>query len=399
MSSRLWLLLIVAITIAVRLPTMFGVNRTGWDERAYVVFAKTVNDHGLTGIRKWMHDYPTDETLQRSPLLLRIGFLIPGIATCKLLGGFTVDNLAWLSFFCGVALVAVSVLFAQQLGGRKVAVVCAILLITSPLAAGLSRRAMQDSFASLLLVGCLYCFDLCWRRRGVIAAILLGLCLFIALLTRESALLLYPVMAIAAVYYFRAMKLRTSWWLLAPLFAAPLLYIVTEAIICGGISNFIETYRTYASLQQTLEYTVRYEKGPWFRYLVDLLAIAPVIFVGAIIGLSIPPADDASRHGRNLAVIYLVAGILLFAQLPIINVRLVLFVDMFLRLGAALAVLYIASQFGKNLTVWILPALIALFVLIDASQFYKIFVAGNTYSPTTFLLLRAEGFYDTPLTR
>src|SRR5262249_22820357 len=272
-------------------------------------FAKTVNDGGLTGIRKWMHDYPTDETLRRSPLLLRIGFLIPGIVTCKILGDFTVDNLAWLSFLCGVGLVVVSTLFAEQLAGRKVAILCGVLLMTSPLAAGLSRRAMQDSFASLLLVGCLYCFDLCWRRRGVIAHTFLGLCLYGALLTRESALLLYPIMAIAAAYYFGAMKLRPSRWLLAPLIAAPALYIATEAIICGGISNFIATYHTYASLQQTLEYTVRYEKGPWFRYLVDFLAIAPLVFVAAIIGLSIPP-EDSIRHGRNLAVIYLVAGIL-----------------------------------------------------------------------------------------
>ena len=252
---------------------------------------------------------------------------------------------------------------------------------------------MQDSFASLLLVGCLYCFDLCWRRRGLIAHTFLGLCLYGALLTRESALLLYPIMAIAAAYYFGAMKLRPSRWLLAPLIAAPALYIATEAIICGGISNFIATYHTYASLQQTLEYTVRYEKGPWFRYLVDFLAIAPLVFVAAIIGLSIPP-EDSIRHGRNLAVIYLVAGILAFAQLPIINVRLVLFVDVFLRLGAALAILYFASQLRKNIATWILPALIAFFVFVDATQYYKIFVTGNTYSPITFLILRAEGFYD-----
>jgi hypothetical protein len=220
--------------------------------------------------------------------------------------------------------------------------------------------------------------------------------LYVALLTRESALLLYPVMAIAAAYYFRAMQLRPSAWLLASLAAPPLLYIATQTILCGGIGNFIATYKTYASLQQNLDYTVRYEKGPWFRYLVDLLAIAPVVFVGAIIGLSIPPQDDCVRHGRNLAVIYLLTGILFFAQLPIINVRLVLFVDVFLRLGCALAILYFASRLRKNLARWILPAIVALFVLIDATQFYKIFVAGNTYSPTTFLLLRALGFYETP---
>jgi hypothetical protein len=41
----LWLLI---ITVAVRLPTMFGVKRTGWDERAYVVFAQTLDNYSPT---------------------------------------------------------------------------------------------------------------------------------------------------------------------------------------------------------------------------------------------------------------------------------------------------------------------------------------------------------------
>jgi hypothetical protein len=35
---------------------MFGVKRTGWDERAYVVFAQTLDKGGVSGIRQWMHD-------------------------------------------------------------------------------------------------------------------------------------------------------------------------------------------------------------------------------------------------------------------------------------------------------------------------------------------------------
>jgi hypothetical protein len=40
---------------------------------------------------------------------------------------------------------------------------------------------------------------------------------------------------------------------------------------------------------------------------------------------------------------------------------------------------------------------IAIIVMTDIFQFYQRFVLGNIYSPTTFLLLRAEGFYDVPL--
>lgn len=223
--------------------------------------------------------------------------------TCKILGGFNVDNLAWLSFVCGVALVLLGAQFADKLSGRKLSILCGILLITSPLAAGLSRRAMQDTFAALVFLACLYFFDQCWRRRSVLAHVSLGICLCLALLTKESALLLYPMMAMAAAYYCRAMKLRPSRWLGLPLIAAPLIYLLIEIAICGGIGNFIDTYRTYASLQQKLEYTVHYEKGPWFRYLLDFLAIAPVVFIAASVGF-FARSEEPIRHGRNLALIY-----------------------------------------------------------------------------------------------
>ncbi len=393
MSSKTWMLWLLIITVAVRLPTMFGVKRTGWDERAYVVFAQTLDKGGVSGIRQWMHDYPTNESLQKSPLLLRVGFIVPAMFTCKILGGFNADNLAWLSFVCGVALVLLGAQFAENLSGHRMSILCGILLIISPLAAGLSRRAMQDTFAALVFLACLYFFDQCWRRRSVLAQVSLGICLCLALLTKESALLLYPMMAIAAAYYYRAMKLRPSRWLVLPLVAAPLIYLLIQIGICGGIGNFVDTYRIYASLQQKLDYTVHYEKGPWFRYLLDFLAIAPVVFIAAIIGF-FARSEESIRHGRNLALIYFASGVLFFGQMPIVNVRLVLFVDMFLRLGAAVAITYFAAQSVEKWSRRIFYLAIGLLVMTDAWQFYQIFVVGNVYSPTTFLLLRAEGFYD-----
>jgi len=324
---------------------------------------------------------------------LRVGFIVPAMLTCKILGGFNPDNLAWLSFACGVGLVLLGARFAENISGRRMSILCGILLITSPVAAGLSRRAMQDTFAALVFLACLYFFDQCWRRRTVLADILLGVCLCVALLTKESALLLYPMMAIAAAYYYRAMKLRPSWWLVLPLVAAPLIYLLVEIGICGGLGNFIGTYRTYASLQQTLDYTIHYEKGPWFRYLLDFLAIAPVVFIAAIVGF-VARAEEPIRHGRNLALIYFASGVLLFGQMPIMNVRLVFFIDMFLRLGAAVAIAHFAVQFSEKWSQRIFYLALGLLILTDAWQFYEVFLIGNVYSPTTFLLLRAEGFYD-----
>src|SRR5947209_13486934 len=242
MLLRHWIWLLLLIAIAVRLPTMFNVQRTGWDERAYAVFAKTVNDGGVGGIRKWMQDYPTNESLQKSPLLLRVGFIVPAMFTCNLLGGFTPDNIAWLSFAAGIGLIVLGAHFVELLAGRKFAIICGILLITSPLAAGLSRRGTQDTFAALLFVACLYVFHNCWTRRRLSWHVALAGCITLAFLTVETALLLYPLLLIAAVYYQRAMRLQARYGLLlAALAVAPLVYLAIEFWICNGPGNFIET--------------------------------------------------------------------------------------------------------------------------------------------------------------
>jgi 4-amino-4-deoxy-L-arabinose transferase-like glycosyltransferase len=395
MFLRYWLVLVVLISLAVRVPEMFGFQRTGWDERAYAVFAKTISQGGVSGIRQWMHDYPTNESLQKSPLLLRVGFVIPAMLVCKMLGGFTPDNVAWLSFAAGVALILLGAHFTEVLTGRRIAMLCAVLLITSPLAAGLSRRGTQDTFTALVFLACLYFFHRCWVERTVFAHSAFGLCLTLALLTKESAVLLYPLIALAAIYYYYAMKLRPRYWLGLALILAPLVYLLIETWICGGLGNLVDTYRIYSTLQNKLEYTTRYEKGPWFAYALDLLAIAPLAFVSGIIGLSMP-TKESTGHGRNLALIYLAGICLLFAQLPIINVRLILFADVFLRLAAILGASYFAAKFS---TKWVRPFLFAIIGLImvnDAFAFYQVFAKGNVYSPTTFLLLRAEGFFQTP---
>jgi 4-amino-4-deoxy-L-arabinose transferase-like glycosyltransferase len=374
---------------------MFGVHRSGWDEQAYVVFAEALSQHGVGSIRQWLHDYPGNQNLQKSPPMLRVGFLAPAILTCRALGGFTADNLAWLSFASGIAFVLVGACFAERLGGREISVLCGLLLVCSPLAAGVSRRAMQDEYAALLMLGSLYFFDCCWRRRSIVHLVLLGTSLCLALLTKEASALLYPIMVVAAIYYFVVMQKRPSAWLLLPLIAAPVVYLGIEVAVCGGIDDFVRSYRSYASLQETLKYTQQFEKGPWFRYLLDFFVIAPLAFMAAIVGFAVSTTEGI-HHGRNLALIYFSAAILFFSQMPVVNVRLLVFADMFLRFAAATGIIYLAGKFAPRWSRRILYGSLALIVVGDVFQFYRLFVFGNVYNPTTFHLLKAEGFYDLP---
>jgi hypothetical protein len=79
--------------------------------------------------------------------------------------------------------------------------------------------------------------------------------------------------------------------------------------------------------------------------------------------------------------------------MPVTDLRLLLFADIFIRFAAAAGVAYLATNVAPAWSARALYLGIALLLVTDAFQFYRVFVVGNVYSPTTFLLLRAEGFY------
>jgi len=384
---------LVMLAMALRLPGMSQVKRTGWDESAYAYFAQTWSREGAAGIRRLLADYPHDERLQKSPLPLRVAFIVAGSATCKLTGGYSADNLAWLSFCAGLAMVAAGTLFAWEMTASPViAWLTGLLLCTSPLAAGLSLRATQDSFMGLVTVLALWLFYRTSRRASLVNCVLLGVCVLVGFLTKETLAFIYPLMGCAMAWQHFVEKRKIAWLVVVPLAVAPVLYFIIAAMLCGGIGNYISTYEFYGTLQEKLGYTTHYEKGPWHAYFVDFLAISPAVFFAAIAGLAAlqPPARENAGYG--LCLVLFAGGCLVFGMLPVINIRLLLFADFFLRVAAAAPVYRLSRQYPR---LAVLAGVVFCGLLASDWRVYQhVFIEGRLYSPTHFLLFRAMGFYD-----
>jgi hypothetical protein len=395
-SRWIAVVLLVLFAAALRIPGMSQVKRTGWDESAYAFFARTWSREGGAGIRRLIQDYRHDERLQKSPLPLRVAFIVAGAATCTLMGGFTPDHLAWLSFGAGLTMVAAGTLFAWEITANAViAWLTGLLLTTSPLAAGLSLRATQDSFMGLITIVAIWLFYRASHRSSLVNCTLLGLCLLVGFLTKETLVFIYPLLCFAMAWQYFREKMKIAWQVLIPLTLAPVLYFIIASMLCEGVANYISTYEFYRTLQEKLAYTVHYEKGPWHAYFVDFLAISPLVIFVVIAGLAALQSPTKEKTGYGLCILWFAGSCLVFGMLPVINIRLLLFADVFLRVAAATSVCKLYKLCPLPV---VLCGLVFCGLLVnDWCMYQHIFIEGRLYSPTHFLLFNSMGFYDVDL--
>jgi len=392
------LLLILFVALIVRIITLREIDFNGHDENAYLIFINAFAEKGIEGIRSIIRLYPNHDFLSQGPLPLRILYVVVGFTGCKLLGAMTLNNLAWVSFFFGMGTILVGFLLLRKWFQPLTAFLTTFLLITSPLAIGLSQRALQDTFFAFLVVSSIYFYHQCWNSRNIWNPILFGLTLVACFLTKESTLFLYPCFVLAGFYYTFYYKpplkfKKFPYHILIPFLMAPLISFCILLWVVGDFSTFVKIYQFYSEMQHIIPYTLKYQKGPWFRYLIDFMLLSPLTYVLAIIGAVTPLANKANLNGRNLALLYALSGLIFLTFLPILNVRFVFFLDLFLRALAATGILNLAEKIKNNQLYFNTLVLVIILVLgLDLHQYYRIYYLWGTYDPVTSALIQANGF-------
>ena len=112
-------------------------------------------------------------------------------------------------------------------------------------------------------------------------------------MTKENSFFVFcALMALLAVNPWARFGVVTSKLLLVSVLG-PFAGVTLLIMLAGGTSVFIEVFTLFVSKAQHLEYAIKIGDGPWYRYLVDLLLISPIILLLAIGGRSgySPPRD------------------------------------------------------------------------------------------------------------
>ena len=153
----------------------------------------------------------------------------------------------------------------------------------------------------------------------------------------------------------------------------------------SGVSPFIEIYQLLVSKAQNLTYAIKTGDGPWYRYLVDLLILSPIVLCFAIGGVF-------SQLRNNRAFVFLVAFVG-FSYLIMCNIRYGMNLryasiwEFPIRALAAAQVAAVATRFGSRQMLATTIGIVAL-CAYDLRQYLIFFSDGGLYELVTGGLLQ-----------
>jgi hypothetical protein len=166
------------------------------------------------------------------------------------------------------------------------------------------------------------------------------------------------------------------------------------ALAAGGVDPVLRTARAFSGAASLSEYALRYQGGPWFRFLVDLMLISPwpvlcwLVWIGVLI---------AGRAWDERAGFWALVPALTIGMLCLVphgkNPRLALFLEAPMRLCTVLLLQRLTrDRQGNLLSTAVMAAAVGGIVWMDLQTFWGMFVLGGIYDPVGTTLLAARGF-------
>ena len=220
-------------------------------------------------------------------------------------------RVSWLASWLLVAFVGLA---AWRMFGARAGVCALALAAVSPVPIHLARGAFIDGWLAVWATLSLW---LLWEnlqrpnRLPLLAAFAAALAGMVA--TKENSFFVYLALCgLVTVNRWAKFGTVTPRLLLAGLLG-PTFGVALLVTLAGGIEGFIEIYRLLVTKAQNLPYAVWSGDGPWYRYLIDLLTVDPIVLVLALTGLFTLPREHRGYR-------FLLAFVL-FSYVVMCNVR------------------------------------------------------------------------------
>ena len=272
---------------------------------------------------------------------------------------------------CGLA--------AWRMMGPGVGLGTMALVASSPLGIYMGKHAFVDGFFGFWATLCLW---LLWEnlqrpgRRWWIVSFAISLALMV--MAKENALFVYIALA-GLVAINPWMKFGT---VTRPLLAAgvigPSLGVCVLLVLTGGVGPFIEIFKLFITKANTLDFVISYGDGPWYRYLLELIIMEPLVAVLALTALFTLPRK--SPVFAYLLIFVLVSYVIMCNLRYGMNVRFTTIWALPLAAFAAAQVISLTANWGRYAT----PAAILFLALMAASnwqQYQVYFVKNAIYEP------------------
>lgn len=266
-------------------------------------------------------------------------------------------------------------LFAWRMAGRGAGLAVLGLMAADPLQIHLSQHAMIDGFMAFWALMCLWTTWECLRNpKSVGWLIAHAACLALMVMTKENSFFVYCALA-AAVLANRWLKYGTVTprFLLVSL-AGPLIGVAALVTMAGGLGTFLDIYKTLVAKAQYLDYAQKTGDGPWYRYLVDLMIMSPIVLclsLGALFALT------GRRKDLQFLVIFVAASYLIMCNVRYgMNLRYSGIWSLPMRLAAFWMIWELCARFRHRQ--WLVATLLTFCLCVYEVRQYGVIVMGHS---------------------
>lgn len=386
------LLAVFVVGIALRLYPSAAFDKLGFDENLYRIYVAQLNYGGLGGFAEMVTDYVKTQRDLPSAILPPTRFLyiyfahLWSVAT----GINPLQSLHDISCAFSILTLGISCIFAWRLAGKKMALGVTTLMALAPTQIHMSQHALIDGFFAFWALLSLW---LLWevlnapnQGRRLLCAVFLGGALVLLVLTKENSFFVFiGVLGVAALAPLLGYG-KWSWAMALALVLGPTVGLLMLIALAGGFSAFIETYTLLVEKAYQLEYAIKTGDGPWYRYLIDLLIVSPLVLL-----LAVGSAFRACRGERATLYLLTFLGFTYLIMCNIkygMNLRYTNMWDMPLRFLAFSQICWLTARLPKYQTLALIGAT-SVVALYDLRLYVTFFVEHPLYELVTGGLLHA----------
>jgi 4-amino-4-deoxy-L-arabinose transferase-like glycosyltransferase len=382
-------LFVAVVGVTLRIYPSSKFNGVGYDEGLYRNYVVELIHTGVTNYPDLAENHVKRQAQLASAVLPPTRFLYIFCAYLwhEASGAEPLIALHRISTLFSILLLFAAGGFAYRLGGASIGLGVFALMSCAPTQIHMAQHALIDGFFAFWATLCVWFLWENLRRPGDwrwLASYTAALALMV--LTKENAAFAYTgLLAVLALNRWLRFGSVTPRLLILTI-AGPLIGVVVLVFLCGGITTFVETYRLLVSKASVLPYAIATGDGPWYRYLVDLLLVSPVIFLlgwGGIVTLR--KTDRASIYLITfMAATYLVMCNVRYGM----NLRYTNMWDMPMRYLAVVCLMNVTQSMSRNRSAAIAGS-IAVLCFLDLRQYQIFFMEHDLYELVTGGLLRA----------
>ncbi len=383
------LALIVIVGAFLRMHSWAGFHGRGVDEAVYIFYVDTLEKIPLTEYPEHCERYLASQSQSDSAILPPTRFLFVFVAHLyhALTGAPSAASILAVSALFTTLSLLVTAGFAHRIGGPALSLATTALMSVALNQIHQAQHLMIDGFFTFW---CLLALWTLWEnlqrteRWAWLAAYAASLAAMV--MTKENSF--FVVAAICGLLLANRWLHfgKVSRPLLMMTVAGPLVGFVALVFLAGGIDTFIAMYRLLVAKSKVLPWAIANGDGPWYRYLIDLVIVSPLIVLLATgRAFQLRAADKAALF----LLVFIGGTFALMANVKYgMNLRYATIWDMPLRFLAAAQVLSLGARFRQR-AVLISAAAITALAAMELYQYHVFCVAYPSYALVDQELLHA----------